>query len=151
MKKVLCLILAVAMLMGLTACGQPQEEAAPAAPSLSVGYSAVDISPTESLPLDGYAGTQWEPATRWSNGVDWPLYAIAVAITDTNDETIMIVAPDMLLAFMADAMRQAIEGAQIVGAPTGQGLWFPANSARYELPNNGVTFTVGDNSVLPKT
>lgn len=41
-------------------------------------------------------------------------------------------------------LRQAIEGAVLVGAPTGQGLWFPANSARYELPNNGTFFTIGD-------
>ena len=41
-------------------------------------------------------------------------------------------------------LRQAIPGAKLVGAPTGQGLWFPANSSRYALPNNGVGFTVGD-------
>ena len=41
-------------------------------------------------------------------------------------------------------LRQAIDGARLVGAPTGQGLWFPANSAHYELPNNGTAFTVGD-------
>lgn len=41
-------------------------------------------------------------------------------------------------------LRQAIEGAKLVGAPTGQGLWFPANSAWYELPNNGTAFSIGD-------
>lgn len=41
-------------------------------------------------------------------------------------------------------LRQAIDGAKLVGAPTGQGLWFPANSAQYELPNNGTAFTIGD-------
>lgn len=41
-------------------------------------------------------------------------------------------------------LRQAVEGAVLVGAPTGQGLIFPANSAQYELPNNGVVFTIGD-------
>jgi C-terminal processing protease CtpA/Prc len=41
-------------------------------------------------------------------------------------------------------LRQAIEGAKLVGAPTGQGLWFPANSAWYEMPNSGVGFRVGD-------
>ena len=41
-------------------------------------------------------------------------------------------------------LRQAVEGAVLVGAPTGQGLIFPANSAQYALPNNGVVFTIGD-------
>lgn len=44
-------------------------------------------------------------------------------------------------------LRQAIDGARLVGAPTGQGLWFPANSAWYELPNSGVSFSVGDEIV----
>lgn len=41
-------------------------------------------------------------------------------------------------------LRQAVEGALLVGAPTGQGLRFPANSAHYQLPNNGTSFTIGD-------
>ena len=143
MKKILCLILAVAMLLGMTACGKPQEEAAPAAASLSVGYYAVDISPTESLPLDGYAGTQWEPATRWSNGVDWPLYAIAIAITDANGETVMIVALDMLLAFMADAMRQAIEGA--TGVPK-ENIFFHCTHN-----HNGVALRINEPPVVNYT
>lgn len=108
MKKLLALLLVLALTLSLVACGDAEEEK-PAAASLSVGYCAVDISPYDSLPLDGYAGTQWAPENRWSNGVDFPLYAIAIAITDSNDKTIMIVALDMLLAVMADAMRQAIE------------------------------------------
>jgi hypothetical protein len=108
MKKILSIILALALMLSITACGNSPEEEKPATASLSVGYSAVDISPYDSLPLDGYAGTQWAPEKRWSNGVDFPLYAIAIAITDANDNTVMIVALDMLLAFMADAMRNVI-------------------------------------------
>jgi len=110
MKKLLSLILVFALMLSIAACGASGEEETPeAAASLSVGYAAVDISPYDSLPLDGYAGTQWAPENRWSNGVDYPLYAIAIAITDANDKTMIIVALDMLLAVMADAMRQAIE------------------------------------------
>ena len=108
MKKLIAILLTLSLLLGITACGTSREEEKPAAASLSVGYAAVDISPYESLPLDGYAGTQWAPESRWSNGVDFPLYAIAIAITDANDNTVMIVALDMLLAFMADAMRNVI-------------------------------------------
>lgn len=108
MKKLLSIVLVFALVLSIVACGNSPEEKKPAAASLSVGYCAVDISPYDSLPLDGYAGTQWAPETRWSNGVDFPLYAIAIAITDANDNTVMIVALDMLLAFMADAMRNVI-------------------------------------------
>lgn len=58
MKKLFCILLAIALLLSVTACGEkPAEDTTPAVPSLSVGYAAVDISPTESLPLDGYSGT----------------------------------------------------------------------------------------------
>lgn len=44
-------------------------------------------------------------------------------------------------------LHEAIAGAMLVGAPTGQGLWFPANSAWYEMPNSGVGFRIGDEIV----
>ena len=104
MKKVITLLLAWVLLLGMTACNKKGGGA-----SLSVGYAALDISPNISLPLDGYAGTQWAPEKRWSQSVDWRLQAIAIAITDANDNTVMIVALDMLTAFMADAMRKVVE------------------------------------------
>ena len=70
------------------------------------------------------------------NATAWYEHDGVYILTDGNCFSAGVLAPYYL--------RQAIDGAQIVGAPTGQGLWFPANSARYELPNNGVTFTVGD-------
>ena len=57
-------------------------------------------------------------------------------LTDGNCFSAGVLAPHYL--------RQAVEGAVLVGAPTGQGLWFPANSAHYELPNNDTAFTIGD-------
>lgn len=44
-------------------------------------------------------------------------------------------------------LRQAIEGSVLVGTPTGQGLWFPANSSEYELPNHGTGFCIGDDII----
>ena len=103
-------MLSAALLLSIVGCTKtPAEETQPAQASLSVGYAAVDISPTESLPLDGYSGTgTWDPEKRWSKSVEWPLLAISIAITDANDNTVLIVALDMLTAFMADAMRAAI-------------------------------------------
>ena len=70
------------------------------------------------------------------NATNWYEHDGIYILTDGNCFSAGVLAPYYL--------RQAIEGAQIVGAPTGQGLWFPANSAWYETPNNGVGFTVGD-------
>lgn len=108
MKKAVSVLLVLVLLFSITGCRKETVKDKPASASLSVGYGAVDISPTTSLPLDGYAGTQWEPKNRWSQEVDWRLQAIAIAITDANDKTIMIVALDMLTAFMAEAMRGVI-------------------------------------------
>lgn len=108
MKRTVSILLVLVLLFSMTACDKIGIRRKQSEAGLSVGYAALDISPNISLPLDGYAGTQWEPSRRWSQAVDWPLKAITVAITDTNDKTIMIVALDMLTAFMADAMRKAI-------------------------------------------
>lgn len=70
------------------------------------------------------------------NATGWYEHDGIYILTDGNCFSAGVLAPYYL--------RQAIEGAKIVGAPTGQGLWFPANSAWYEMPNNGVGFTVGD-------
>lgn len=107
MKKAVSFLLIVAFIFGMTACDLNGEGKKGKA-GLSVGYAALDISPNNSLPLDGYAGTQWAPEHRWSQSVDWPLKAITIAITDAKDNTVIIVALDMLTAFMADAMREVI-------------------------------------------
>ena len=70
------------------------------------------------------------------NATNWYEHDGVYILTDGNCFSAGVLAPYYL--------RQAVEGAQIVGAPTGQGLWFPANSAWYKTPNNGVGFTVGD-------
>ena len=70
------------------------------------------------------------------NATNWYEHDGIYILTDGNCFSAGVLAPYYL--------RQAIDGAKIVGAPTGQGLWFPANSAWYETPNNGVGFTVGD-------
>lgn len=108
MKKAVALLLVLVFLVGMTACDKIGGEKQHSGASLSVGYAVLDISPNISLPLDGYAGTQWAPEHRWSQSVDWPLKAITIAITDAKDNTVIIVALDMLTAFMADAMREVI-------------------------------------------
>ena len=108
MKRIITAIFTIALCLSIFAgCGndEPKEETPAAA--LSVGYGKVDVTPTKSIPLDGYAG-QDAAKFRWSTSVEWPFYAICTAFTDAQDNTILIVTLDMLNAFMADAMRSAV-------------------------------------------
>ena len=70
------------------------------------------------------------------NATEWYDHDGVYILTDGDCFSAGVMAPYYL--------RQAIADAKLVGAPTGQGLWFPANSAWYELPNNGTAFTIGD-------
>lgn len=109
MKKTIALLLSVilclSLLAGCTGNGEAQENTPAAA--FSVGYGKVDVTPAESIPLDGYAGKD-HAKYRWSTAQEWPFYAICTAFTDAQDNTILIVTLDMLNAFMADAMRSAV-------------------------------------------
>ena len=57
----------------------------------SVGYGRVDISPKESVPLRGYGNT----SRRMSTNIQDPLYATAVAISDKDDNTVILFAMDL--------------------------------------------------------
>ena len=59
--------------------------AAPKTPNLLVGYGRTDITPDVSMPLHGY-GNQ---TSRWSDGVNEPIYATCIAYTDANGTTAM--------------------------------------------------------------
>ncbi len=70
------------------------------------------------------------------NATQWYAHDGIYILTDGDCFSAGVMAPYYL--------RQAIEGAMLVGAPTGQGLRFPADSSEYELPNNGTRFAIGD-------
>jgi len=111
MKKYLAMILAAVLVLGLLAgCGGSgnADETEPAGSgSFSVGYGKADVTPSTSIPLDGYQGTS-SAQYRWSASTEWPFYAICTAFTDAKGNTVLLATLDMLNAFMADAMRDAI-------------------------------------------
>lgn len=119
MKKILAILLCTAMLLGMTACASGGSGDTGAADTtaaagnnettgqLMVGYSAVIIDPTESVPLRGYGSTE----KRMSNGFKSHLYHIAIAITDTQGNTGILISADACSAqtAVADAIREGIE------------------------------------------
>lgn len=106
-KRILCIVLVMVMLLSLCACSKKQEETQAAETGLSVGYGKVNVSPTVSLPLEGYQGND-APEFRWSTTVEMPFYAICVAFTDGKGNTVLLITVDMLNAYMADGMRDGV-------------------------------------------
>ena len=102
----IAILLSLLMTLGLVACA---EKDAAVAEGLSVGYAIADINPTTSMALDGYSGLN-SPKNRRSGPTEWPLQAVVTAITDAKGQTVMIVALDLLNAYMADGMRDVIAG-----------------------------------------
>ena len=56
-----------------------------------VGFGRADISPQESVPLDGYGSS----SNRMSQNILDPLYATCLAFTDAAGETVLIYGVDM--------------------------------------------------------
>ena len=94
MKKIISLVLIAVMLLSLCACGSSAAETTPAtepAASFSVGYGKADITPSKyGVPMDGYGNTD----DRLSSGILSYVYAIAVAVTDAEGNTAIMMAVD---------------------------------------------------------
>ena len=63
MKKILCLLLALIMTVGLLACSgsgdsQGKGDQAAAAEGLQIGYAKIDVTPSYSVGLSGYSDAE---------------------------------------------------------------------------------------------
>ena len=91
MKKILSLILAAVLLVGLVACGSGvQQEGEAADAQLMVGFAKADITPEDPVHMSIY-GNETE---RISTGFLDYLSAYALAVTGTNGETLLIMCVD---------------------------------------------------------
>ena len=59
---------------------------------MKIGYSRIDITPTQPVPLAGYGST----SDRMSTGVFSELKTTAVAITDTAGRSVILMAVDLI-------------------------------------------------------
>ncbi len=109
MKKIISFILAAVMLLSLCACAPSgndsttgttgnagtNESTKPteggSSGQLLVGYGKADITPQESVPMNGYGSTE----KRMSTGLKSYIYNIALAITDPQGNTAILIAADM--------------------------------------------------------
>ena len=60
---------------------------------LRVGYARIDISPVESVPLEGYGNTH----LRMSQGILDPIMGTCIAFTDDKDNTLVLYTVDHCL------------------------------------------------------
>ena len=106
MKKIFSLVLCFLLCLGVFAgCGE--EKKGSGSGVFSVGFGRADVTPTTSVPLDGYQGTQ-AAQYRWSDSTSWPFYALCIAFTDGAGNTVLVMTLDMLNAYMADSMREVV-------------------------------------------
>lgn len=101
MKKICSFLLICAMAMSLLACGTTDGQSASTEASggtpvlaegqLLVGYGRVNITPEDSLPLQGYGNTE----QRMSDGFIDYLYATCFAVTDAEGNTAILFGIDM--------------------------------------------------------
>ena len=102
MKKIVSFIMVLALLCGLCACGAAGSTAPTAgtdgaggsatAGSFRVGYGQANITPDDPVPMAGYGRSD----QRISNGVINYLMASCLAITDADDNTILLISTDLV-------------------------------------------------------
>ena len=113
MKKLICILLATMMTLGLCACGgsgnaeNPTDQAGPVE-GLQVGYAKVNIKPNYEVGLGGYSDAE----TREMTGFLDYVYATCIAVT-SDEETILVYTLDTCGLGLADqtTLRQKISAA----------------------------------------
>lgn len=92
MKKLICLILALTMVLAMGACsekkdGEQAQNGEQAVTGLQIGYAREKVTPENglSVPLAGYGATD----SRMSTQVQDDLYATCLAITDGTEQVLL--------------------------------------------------------------
>ena len=129
MKKLVSVFLVLATVLSLCACGASRGEgsaptttaetaaaastaATPEKPGVfRVGFGKRNITPEESVPMGGYGRSE----ARMSQGVLCYLWAICLAVTDEDDNTILLMSVDLCNPIEAAQAAPAVS--QATGVP----------------------------------
>ncbi len=147
MKKLVAITLALIMLLSLCACGtsapagEGAEATAAAGGGFRVGYGKADITPEGQVAMGGYG----KSSERLSTGVLSYLYVTCIAITDAEDNTILIYGMDLCGISYPLKYRQDISDA--TGVPV-ENMMMSA-SHTHSAPDYG-TPTSGSSDALDK-
>ena len=109
MKKILSMILAIMMLLGLCACGNNSaqtETTGAAAASFQVGFGRENITPDFPVALSGGS----DPNRISESVIDY-IYTTCIAITDTVGKTVLLITTDVQSVGFKAAITKAVNEA----------------------------------------
>ena len=89
MKKLFCLLLTAALVLGMCACGG-QEKDAETTLSLQVGFGREKFNPSEPVWISGGGN----PNRISETFLDY-LYVTCIALTDAEDNTVLVITADL--------------------------------------------------------
>ena len=107
MKKFISIILAVLMTLSLCACTGSGETAKEPEATFRVGYAREDITPSDGVPLGGYGDT----LKRISTGYLDYLFATCIAVTDAQDNTVLLFSQDLIASTYYKEVRSNVSQA----------------------------------------
>ena len=147
MKKLISLLLVLVLMLGLVACGAAEQTggdttaAAGENGGFRVGYGKAEITPEGPVGMGGYGRSD----QRISTGVLSYMYVTCIAITDKDDNTILLYGMD--LCGPGDAYEFAPEVSAATGVPV-ENIVMSA-SHTHSAPDYGVA-TAGQGGALNK-
>lgn len=148
MKKIIALALAFLMLLGLVACGNSgaggnggEDTTEAASGGFRVGYGKANITPDGQVGMGGYGRSD----QRLSTGVLSYLWATCIAVTDADDNTVLIYGLD--LSASGTAMDYIGDVAAATGVPMDN--IFMSASHTHSSPDYGVQ-TSGSGAAVKK-
>lgn len=140
MKKLIAAFMLVALMLSICGCSTEQSTNVETPTTstyvegkLNIGYCMVDITPKESVPMQGYGST----LHRFSNDVEYPLKGTAMAITGENGETVILIETDMCTVTEKYLDPIRIRVSQETGVPRSQ--IFVGASHTHAAPDSGQT------------
>ena len=119
MKKILTLILALALLLCAAACSGNETEPESTQPTqakgdvFQVGYSRVLMNPSESIPLSGY-GNERE---RYCQNIIDDICATCIAVTGEDGNTILMLTMDLAVGYSGVTVPARTLVAERTGIP----------------------------------
>lgn len=112
MKRIWSVLLMIAMCAALFGCKQGGE-ASGTADGFRVGYGKVEITPEQSVPLQGFGNV----SQRMSTGFLDRLYTVCIAITDEQDNTVLLFGSDLTTTYEALASEIRVSISNATGVP----------------------------------
>ena len=136
MKKILCLVLAFVLVLGLCACAGSGNEGGSSVKGLQAGFGREKIMPADNqIGLSGYGNAD----SRISTGCLDYLYATCVALKDEADTTVLLFHLDLIITTDEVVEQGRLAVSEATGVPL-ENIYFAAThthsapGTEYDIP-----------------